>query len=177
MHVGSYTSAKNDRIGPSSLSNSKQSPISKQSRSLIKVSCPSFIMSKVGNECCCLTFSSSILGKVGEVGEAELVMPDDTSLVKAYSLTAAMYGFKLLYLEAGSGAERQVNPELIKSAKTTDGLTMIVGGGIRTPQQAQIAAEAGADWIVTGTLTEDATDLLDLRDKISAITDLLSIIN
>ena len=54
---------------------------------------------------------------------------------------------------------------------------MIVGGGIRTPQQAQIAAEAGADWIVTGTLTEDATDLLDLRDKISAITDLLSIIN
>ena len=41
-------------------------------------------------------------GKVGEVGEAELVMPDDTSLVKAYSLTAAMYGFKLLYLEAVS---------------------------------------------------------------------------
>ena len=116
-------------------------------------------------------------GKVGEVGDAELVMPDDTSLVKAYSLTAAMYGFKLLYLEAGSGAERQVNPELIKSAKTTDGLTMIVGGGIRTPQQAQIAAEAGADWIVTGTLTEDATDLLDLRDKISAITNILALLN
>ena len=104
-------------------------------------------------------------------------MPDDTSLVKAYSLTAAMYGFKLLYLEAGSGAERQVSPELIKSAKTTDGLTMIVGGGIRTPQQAQIAAQAGADWIVTGTLTEDAANLSDLRDKISAITNLLSIIN
>ena len=46
-----------------------------------------------------------------------------------------------------------------------------------TPQQAQIAAEAGADWIVTGTLTEDAADLSDLREKISAITNLLSIIN
>ena len=84
-----------------------------------------------------------------------------------------MYGFKLLYLEAGSGADKQVNPELIKSAKTTQGLTMIVGGGIRTPEQAKVAADAGADWIVTGTLTEDATDLTDLAEKISAIASIL----
>ena len=108
-------------------------------------------------------------GKVGEVGSADLLMPDDVNLVKAYSLTAAMYGFKLLYLEAGSGADKQVNPELIKSARTTDGLTIIVGGGIRTPEQAKLAAESGADWVVTGTLTEDATDLNDLKSKIAAI--------
>jgi phosphoglycerol geranylgeranyltransferase len=77
-------------------------------------------------------------------------------------------------LEAGSGADKQVNPELIKSAKTTQGLTMIVGGGIRTPEHAKIAADAGADWIVTGTLTEDATDLTDLAEKITAITNILS---
>ena len=112
-------------------------------------------------------------GKVGEVGSADLIMEDDIDLVKAYSLTAAMYGFKLLYLEAGSGADKQVGPDLIKSAKTTEGLTMIVGGGIRTPEQAKIAADAGADWIVTGTLTEDATDLTDLANKISAITTVL----
>ena len=113
-------------------------------------------------------------GKVGEVGSADLIMPDDVDLVKAYSLTAAMYGFKLLYLEAGSGADKQVNPELIKSARTTDGLTIIVGGGIRTPEQAKLAAESGADWVVTGTLTEDATDLSDLKSKIAAICSALS---
>ena len=113
-------------------------------------------------------------GKVGEVGSADLLMPDDVDLVKAYSLTAAMYGFKLLYLEAGSGADKQVNPELIKSARTTDGLTIIVGGGIRTPEQAKLAAESGADWVVTGTLTEDATDLSDLKSKIAAICSALS---
>ena len=113
-------------------------------------------------------------GKVGEVGSADLLMPDDVTLVKAYSLTAAMYGFKLLYLEAGSGADKQVNPELIKSARTTDGLTIIVGGGIRTPEQAKLAAESGADWVVTGTLTEDATDLNDLKSKIAAICSALS---
>ena len=108
-------------------------------------------------------------GKVGEVGSAELIMPNDTELVQAYSLTAAMYGFKLLYLEAGSGADRQVNPELIRSARSTEGLTLIVGGGIRTAEQAKIAADAGADWIVTGTLTEDAADLADLSNRISSI--------
>jgi phosphoglycerol geranylgeranyltransferase len=51
---------------------------------------------------------------------------------------------------------------------------MIVGGGIRTPEHAKIAADAGADWIVTGTLTEDATDLTDLAEKITAITNILS---
>tara|TARA_B100000900_G_scaffold333608_1_gene294766 strand:- start:369 stop:1181 length:813 start_codon:yes stop_codon:yes gene_type:complete len=113
-------------------------------------------------------------GKVGEVGQADLVMPHDVDLVKSYSLTAAMYGFKILYLEAGSGAQNQVAEELIKSAKTTEGLTLIVGGGIRTPEQAKMAADAGADWVVTGTLTEDADDLKDLAYKISAITFYLS---
>ena len=113
-------------------------------------------------------------GKVGEVGSADLLMPDDVDLVKAYSLTAAMYGFKLLYLEAGSGADKQVNSELIKSARTTDGLTIMVGGGIRTPEQAKLAADSGADWVVTGTLTEDATDLNDLKSKIAAICSALS---
>ncbi len=113
-------------------------------------------------------------GKVGEVGSADLLMPNDVELVKAYSLTAVMFGFKLLYLEAGSGADNQVSPDLIKSARTTDGLTIIVGGGIRTAAQAKLAAESGADWVVTGTLTEDATNLNDLKNKIAAICSALS---
>lgn len=113
-------------------------------------------------------------GKVGEVGSADLLMPNDVELVKAYSLTAVMFGFKLLYLEAGSGADNQVSPDLIKSARTTDGLTIIVGGGIRTAAQAKLAAESGADWVVTGTLTEDAVNLNDLKNKIAAICSALS---
>ncbi|DAC59095.1 MAG TPA: geranylgeranylglyceryl/heptaprenylglyceryl phosphate synthase [Candidatus Poseidoniales archaeon] len=113
-------------------------------------------------------------GKVGEVGSADLLMPNDVELVKAYSLTAVMFGFKLLYLEAGSGADNQVSPDLIKSARTTDGLTIIVGGGIRTAAQAKLAVESGADWVVTGTLTEDATNLNDLKNKIAEICSALS---
>jgi len=113
-------------------------------------------------------------GRVGEVGEAELIQPDDVDLIHSYALTARMFGFRLLYLEAGSGADTQVSPQLIKSARTVDNLSLIVGGGIRTPEQALLAAQAGADWIVTGTLTEDAADLQELRQRISGIIAVLN---
>lgn len=113
-------------------------------------------------------------GRVGEVGEAELIQPSDADLVYSYALTARMFGFHLLYLEAGSGAETQVHPDLIESARTVDNLTLVVGGGIRTPEQALLAAQAGADWIVTGTLTEDAADLQELRQRIGGIISALN---
>ena len=112
-------------------------------------------------------------GRVGEVGQAGLIKEDQTEEVYSYALTAKMFGFKILYLEAGSGAETQVHPRLIETARTVDNLTLIVGGGIRTPKQAVLAANAGADWIVTGTLTEDAADLDELRSRISGIVSAL----
>jgi len=48
-------------------------------------------------------------------------------------------------------------------------LCLVVGGGIRTGDQARIAADAGANWVVTGTLTEDASSIEELKNKISEI--------
>jgi phosphoglycerol geranylgeranyltransferase len=47
---------------------------------------------------------------------------------------------------------------LIKAAKAACNLTIIVGGGIRDGNSAKKAIEAGADWIVTGNLTEQYED-------------------
>jgi len=80
-----------------------------------------------------------------------------------------MYGFKILYLEAGSGANTQVCNELITAARTVEDTCLIVGGGIRTAQQASEAAKSGANWIVTGTLTEDAKSNQELTQKITEI--------
>ena len=108
-------------------------------------------------------------GKVGEVGEVDLINSDQIELVNSYARTAQMFGFKILYLEAGSGANTQVNPECIKSAKLVENLCLIVGGGIRTGKQAAKAAKAGANWIVTGTLTEDADSIEQLKQRIEEI--------
>lgn len=108
-------------------------------------------------------------GRVGEVGAAELVQPDDLALVRAYALCAKMYGFSLLYLEAGSGAHAPVHPSLIQEAASVEGLTLVVGGGLRTPDSVRAAVDAGAQWIVTGTVTEDAASLEELRTRLTGL--------
>ena len=109
-------------------------------------------------------------GRVGEVGAAELIQPTDVDLVHAYALCAKMYGFALLYLEAGSGASHPVHTDLIKKAREVEGLTLVVGGGLRTPADIHAAVEAGADWVVTGTVTEDASSMEELRLRLEELT-------
>ena len=98
-------------------------------------------------------------GKAGEVGQAKLIEKNQTDLVAAYAMCAESYGFSILYLEAGSGANKPVSPDLIRAAKTaSDKLVLLVGGGIRDGATAKVALDAGADWIVTGNLCEEFED-------------------
>ena len=97
-------------------------------------------------------------GKAGEVGKADLILSSETERIAAYATTAEYYGFKIIYLEAGSGAKTPVSPDLIKAARKSCDLTIIVGGGIRDGETAKIASDAGADWVITGNLTESFDD-------------------
>ena len=113
-------------------------------------------------------------GKAGEVGMADLIQSDEKERIAAYATTAEYYGFKIIYLEAGSGAEKPVSPNLIKSAKESCDLTIVVGGGIRDGETAKIAADAGADWIITGNLTESFDNADELQ---SVLTNFISKMN
>jgi phosphoglycerol geranylgeranyltransferase len=81
----------------------------------------------------------------------------------AYATTAEFYGFKIIYLEAGSGANMPVSPNLIKAARESCNLTIVVGGGIRDGETAKIASDCGADWVITGNLTESFDDADELQ--------------
>lgn len=71
------------------------------------------------------------------------------------AMAGEMLGLKLLYLDAGSGAQNCVHPEMIQQVKLNTQLPIIVGGGIRTPQQAREAWQAGANVVVIGNATEN----------------------
>lgn len=114
-------------------------------------------------------------GRVGEVGAADLIQPEDGELVHAYGLCAKMYGFSLLYLEAGSGADVPVHTDLIKQAASVEGLTLLVGGGLRTSEDVKRAVDAGANWIVTGTITEDASSMEELRERLLGLVQACSV--
>lgn len=64
-------------------------------------------------------------------------------------------GYKLIYLEAGSGAKQEVSANIIKAVKKDVNLPLIVGGGIRNKKQLETAYNAGADLVVIGTAFEE----------------------
>lgn len=72
----------------------------------------------------------------------------------AHALAARFMGMSVVYLEAGSGASAPVPPAVIRSVREYAGLPLMVGGGIRTPEQACEAREAGADIVVVGHVLE-----------------------
>jgi phosphoglycerol geranylgeranyltransferase len=58
---------------------------------------------------------------------------------------------------------------MIRTVKSLVDATLIVGGGIRTKEQASTAASAGADIIVTGNLVETAGSGQKVAEIISSI--------
>ncbi|MCX6198141.1 MAG: geranylgeranylglyceryl/heptaprenylglyceryl phosphate synthase [Bacteroidetes bacterium] len=85
---------------------------------------------------------------------------DKPDIAVATALAGEMLGMKLIYLEAGSGAVNSVSAEMIKAVKKNISIPLIVGGGIRTAEQAEEICKAGADIIVVGNILEKEPGLL-----------------
>ncbi len=105
---------------------------------------------------------------VAKVSKAKCVGHDDINGAVGYALAAEMLGMQLVYLEAGSGADRPVSPEMIAAVKKAIHVPLIIGGGIRTPEAAERARKAGADAIVTGTFLEQCSDEEILKSVVHA---------
>jgi phosphoglycerol geranylgeranyltransferase len=91
---------------------------------------------------------------VSTVGKAKPVPFSKIELATDYALAAQYLGMRFVYLEAGSGADHMVDPRMVSRVSETVDVPVIVGGGIRTPDQAERLARAGASAIVTGTVLE-----------------------
>lgn len=80
---------------------------------------------------------------------------DRVDLITHTALAGEYSGKKMIYLEAGSGAEIPVLPEIIAGLKKVLSIPLIVGGGIRSREQLNRAYDAGADLVVIGTAFEE----------------------
>lgn len=110
-------------------------------------------------------------GTVGWIGDAKLVPRNKPKIPAAYAMAAESLGMRFFYLEAGSGAEKHIPPEMVGySKKATDNMVIIVGGGIRDGEAAYTIAKAGADIIVTGTIVEETDDVeAKIKEIVSGI--------
>ncbi len=74
---------------------------------------------------------------------------------------AELLGFKLIYLEAGSGAKNHLNKNLITSVKKTINLPLIVGGGITNISKLKKVINSNPNLIVIGNVFEKKPQLLN----------------
>jgi putative glycerol-1-phosphate prenyltransferase len=94
---------------------------------------------------------------------------DKTDIAKATALAAEYLGMSLVYLEAGSGALQSVSDEMISAVRDYVKLPLIVGGGLRTPDEARQKVAAGASFIVTGNVLEKEIDAELIKEFADAV--------
>jgi len=90
-------------------------------------------------------------------------------LAAAHALAAEYLGMKLVYLEAGSGAELSVPEEMIYIVSRMVSIPVIVGGGIRSPIEARKKVEAGAKIVVVGNYFDNPENFKQLKDFTSTV--------
>ena len=105
---------------------------------------------------------------VEHVSRTDPLPADDVALVAAHVKAAAMMGLHATYLEAGSGAVNPVSDRVIRAARAATDGPLIVGGGITDARSATLARDAGADYVVVGTLFERNVSA-DVRQFVDAV--------
>ena len=79
---------------------------------------------------------------------------DKPDIAAATALAGTLLGLQFLYLDTGSGADGNVQTNIVKAVKEVTDVPLFIGGGICNQQQLESAWKSGADIVVVGTSIE-----------------------
>jgi phosphoglycerol geranylgeranyltransferase len=81
-------------------------------------------------------------------------------IAMATAIAGELLGLKLIYMDAGSGADNPIPNEMIKQVKNNITIPLIIGGGIRNENQLEQVCQSGADIVVVGNIFEKKSELI-----------------
>ena len=93
---------------------------------------------------------------------------DKPDITAATAMAGELLGLKVLYLDAGSGAQAPVPPKLIAACKKNTNCPIIVGGGLKKAEDILMAWESGADITVVGNGIFEETQILKELGEVKA---------
>ncbi len=102
---------------------------------------------------------------VSYISNSMPIPADKPQIAVCTALAGQLLGMKIMYLDSGSGAKQAVSEAMIQQVSQVVDLPLIVGGGIRTPEQAVKSCQAGADVIVVGNAFEQNPLLVEAMAK------------
>jgi len=99
-----------------------------------------------------------------KVSKTQSINNKHISKIADTAIAGELLGMKLIYLEAGSGASKQVNSKVISEVKKQISVPLIVGGGINSVAKVSKVIKSGADIVVIGNaLEKNISLLLDIK--------------
>lgn len=108
---------------------------------------------------------------VAYMSNTDPIPSEKSEIAVCTALAGELLGLKLIYMDAGSGATNPVPLSMIKQVKKYITIPLVVGGGIRTPLQAEKACQSGADLVVVGNAIEEDIKLVPtLSDAIHGVS-------
>jgi phosphoglycerol geranylgeranyltransferase len=97
---------------------------------------------------------------VSYISNAAPIPADKNEIAMCTAMAAEMLGMKLIYMDAGSGAKRAIQEEMISAVSKQIEIPLVIGGGIKDPEKAYLNCKAGADLIVIGNAIEKDSSLI-----------------
>jgi len=97
---------------------------------------------------------------VSYMSNSDPIPRDKDDIAMCTAMAGEMLGLKLIFMDAGSGAQNPVSPLMINHVKQSISVPLLVGGGIRTPEKAAENVAAGADILVIGNVFEKDPSLI-----------------
>ncbi len=95
---------------------------------------------------------------------------DKNDIAVCTAMAGEMLGMKLIFMDAGSGAQHAVPKEMIETVSASINTPLIIGGGIRSAYTAASIAQAGAHVVVVGNVLEKEPKLLQsICDAVHAV--------
>ncbi len=85
---------------------------------------------------------------------------DKSDIAVSTAIAGELLGLQLIYMDAGSGAEKMISEKMIASVKRAIDIPLIIGGGINSVAKAKNAWKSGADVVVVGNAIEQNPELL-----------------
>jgi putative glycerol-1-phosphate prenyltransferase len=101
------------------------------------------------------------VSSVEYISNTRPIPADKVDIIVATAIAGEMLGHKLIYLEAGSGANRHISEQVVSKVKKSITIPLMAGGGICTPETARDLYRAGADILVVGNAAEEDPKILE----------------
>lgn len=114
-----------------------------------------------------LVVDGGVPTSVSYISNTSPIPANKTDIAVSTAIAGEMLGMKLIYMDAGSGAQSAIPEAMIKQVAENIEIPVIVGGGITTSEKASANCKAGADIIVVGNAIEkDASLIKKISDAV-----------